>query len=63
VNFRFYAEEWGRLARAERIGCCTAFAEEAQKLAVTADEKLRPLYMDLTVQWLMLASALSKMDT
>ena len=63
MNFRFNAGEWGRLTRAERIGRCTAFAEEAQKLAETADEKLRPLYVDLTVQWPMLASALSKMDT
>jgi hypothetical protein len=60
VEFHFSAEEWSRLTPEKRLKYCTIMAEESQKLADSADEKFKPLYLDLAVQWLMLASEMGK---
>ncbi len=62
MEFHFSAEEWSRLTLEKRVKYCTIMAEESQKLASQADKKLKALYMDLTLQWLTLATELSKTE-
>jgi hypothetical protein len=60
VNFQFNPEEWANMTPQQQINRCTILAEEAQKLAEQADEKFEPLYRDLTLKWLTLATELSR---
>ena len=55
----FNAEEWDRMVPLERVKCCIAMAQEAQKLADQANEKFKPFYLDLRDQWLTLATEIA----
>ena len=55
----FNAQQWDRMVPAERVNCCLALAQEAQKLADQANEKFKPLYLDMRDQWLTLASEIA----
>jgi hypothetical protein len=48
------------MSRAERLKRCTTMAEQAQRLAEETGDDLKSLYLDLVVQWLMIASQISK---
>jgi hypothetical protein len=56
MEFHFSAEEWNRLTPEERVEFCTMMAEEMQKIASQADDRMKALYMDLTVRWLTIAT-------
>ena len=60
MEFRFNAEEWGQMTLSQRVRRCTILAEQAQRLADQSDEKFKPLYLDLAVQWLILANEISR---
>ena len=55
----FNAEQWDRMVPAERVKCCLALAQEAQKLANQANEKFKPIYLDMRDQWLTLAQEIT----
>ncbi len=60
MEFQFNAEEWKRLTRSQRVARCQAFAAESQQLARAATAELKPMYLDLAIQWLKLAEAIEE---
>ena len=52
MQYRFQAEEWKGLSRAERVARCRVMAHEANKLAQDADrQETKRLYMKLAHEW------------
>ena len=52
MQYRFQAEEWKGLSRAERVERCRLMALEANKLARDAQrEETKRLYMKLAHEW------------
>ena len=60
MEFRFNAEEWEGLAPAERVKRCRILAHEAQKLAEHSESHMRALYLQLAMQWAMLAEEMER---
>ena len=63
MDFRFNADEWVQMTPAQRVKRCTILAEQARALADQADEKFKPMYLDLTAQWLTLAAEISRANS
>jgi len=55
MEYRFSAEEWKRLTRAERIGRCRLWAHEASELAMVASPIMKGAYLDIARHWEQLA--------
>ena len=56
MQYRFQAEEWKGLSRAERVARCRLMAVEASKLARDAErEETKRLYSKLAREWEALA--------
>ena len=60
MDRRFAAEEWEKLADAERVKQCRIMAREAVKLAETAPPNLAEGYLHLAEQWLRLGVEISR---
>jgi hypothetical protein len=58
VQLYFDVEQWKTMSPAEQVKRCIVLAEEAQKLANVADERLAALYLEIAVRWLLLAEAI-----
>ena len=58
VKFRFNAEEWEQLAPAERARRCRILAAEAETLARHATVPMKALYLQLAIQWKLIAAEL-----
>jgi hypothetical protein len=55
MEYRFTAEEWKKLTRAERIGRCRLWAHEASELAMVASPVMKRAYLDIAHHWEQLA--------
>jgi hypothetical protein len=55
VEFRFNAIEWGCLKPSERIVRCRKLAGEAQTLSDGARGHTKALFLELAMQWKILA--------
>jgi hypothetical protein len=52
MQYRFQADEWKGLSRAERVARCRLMAHEADKLARDAQrDETKRLYMKLAHEW------------
>jgi len=56
----FNAEAWEKLTPEERIRQCRTFASEVYKLGRGSVGRLKPLYLDLSTQWSMLADEMER---
>jgi len=52
---QFNAEEWNRIAPAERVRRCRLFAHQASVLAVSAGPNMERPYLDIAHDWEKLA--------
>jgi hypothetical protein len=55
MDYQFNAQEWSRMAPAERAKRCRLFAHEASALALTAGPTMRRAYLDIAQHWEKLA--------
>ena len=56
MQYRFHAEEWQALSRADRVLRCRLMAHEANELTRTAErDETKRVYFDLARQWERLA--------
>jgi hypothetical protein len=55
MEFRFNAEEWDKLTPQERIRRCRVLAREAETLANSSSSRMKALYLQLAIQWKLLA--------
>jgi hypothetical protein len=60
MEFRFNAEEWQALSPAERIRRCRVLASEAETLADHAAVHLKTIYLELAMQWKILAEEMKR---
>jgi hypothetical protein len=56
MDYQFSAEEWRRIAPAERVSRCRLFAHEASELALSADPTMKRAYLDIAQHWEKLAT-------
>ena len=59
MEFRFKADEWERLPPAERVRRCALLAGEAQTLANHTTAHMKALYLELALQWKMIAEEIT----
>ena len=55
MDYRFNAQEWMSLSATDRARRCRLMAEEANKLAHTANGPMRDHYLSIAGDWEMLA--------
>ena len=60
MELRFNAEEWESLAPAERIRRCRILGREAETLAQHSTQQMKTNYLDLAMQWKMLAEEMER---
>jgi hypothetical protein len=60
VEFRFNAEEWETLSRAERMKRCRILAHEAETLAEHSAADMKASYLELAMQWKILAEEMAR---
>jgi hypothetical protein len=60
MQFQFNAGEWQRLTPEGRARRCRILAAEAETLAGGATAHLKTLYLELALQWKMLAEELER---
>jgi len=60
MDFSFEADEWDALAPLQRVVRCRNLAQEAQKVGNASRGRLKTMYLDLSIQWSMLADELER---
>ena len=63
MEYRFKADEWGRLTTAERARRCKLLSDEARHLAEAAPPETREIYLRLATEWLHLATHIQREDS
>ena len=58
--YRFTASEWEKFTPGERARRSRLLAAEAQELAGRVSDVLRPIYLELALQWLTLAREIER---
>ena len=60
MDHGFGSEEWKSLPPKERARQCRILADEARILAGSASKEMKPIYLDLAVQWEKLAAEMMR---
>ena len=55
MDYQFNAQEWSRMAPAERVKRCRVFAHEASALALSVGPTMKRAYLDIAQHWEKLA--------
>ena len=60
AELEFNPVEWRRLGPSERVRRCEQFAEHARQLSVDAAPELKKSYLELSQNWLALATEIER---
>jgi len=60
MDYRFKADDWERLTPLERVVLCRNLAQEAQKVGNGSRGRLKTMYLDLSIQWSMVADEIER---
>ena len=60
MDYSFKADEWDRLTPLQRIVRCRDLAQEAQKVGNASRGRLKTMYLDLSIQWSMVADEIER---
>ena len=60
MDFVFKADEWEELTPIQRVVRCRNLAQEAHKIGNAARGRLKTMYLDLSIQWSMVADEIER---
>ena len=60
MDFVFKADEWEQLTPLQRVVRCRNLAQEAHKIGNGARGRLKTMYLDLSIQWSMVADEIER---